>query len=117
MFFLLGYLVEETPCERGENMQTPHRKAREISYLSTEGLGRTNSAQCGNRTHDLLAVRLQCKQCEQLSHCAKAGAHSHTMRGEEWKKGGRRGEEEKRGKKERKKGKGGEKRRKGFCMA
>src|SRR4029434_10135492 len=31
--------------------------------------------------------------------CAKAGAHSHTMRGEERKKGGKRGEEEKRGKK------------------
>ena len=25
----------------GENMQTPHRKAREIAQLSTEGLGRT----------------------------------------------------------------------------
>src|SRR4029434_4209487 len=25
----------------GENMQTPHRKAREIAHLSTEGLGRT----------------------------------------------------------------------------
>src|SRR4029434_7370832 len=24
MFFLLGFLVEETPCEHGENMQTPH---------------------------------------------------------------------------------------------
>src|SRR4029434_10877911 len=24
--FLLGFLVEETPCEHGENMQTPHRK-------------------------------------------------------------------------------------------
>src|SRR4029434_6198256 len=39
--FLLGFLVEETPCEHGENMQTPHRKAREIARLSTEGLGRT----------------------------------------------------------------------------
>src|SRR4029434_439274 len=39
--FLLGFLVEETPCEHGENMQTPHRKAREIAHLSTEGLGRT----------------------------------------------------------------------------
>src|SRR4029434_5132874 len=29
MFFLLGSLVEETPCEHGENMQSPHRKARE----------------------------------------------------------------------------------------
>ena len=27
MFFLLGSLVEETPCEHWENMQTPHRKA------------------------------------------------------------------------------------------
>src|SRR4029434_2924535 len=41
MFFLLGFLVEETPYEHGENMQTPHRKAREIAHLSTEGLGRT----------------------------------------------------------------------------
>src|SRR4029434_7439818 len=41
MFFLLGFLVEETLCEHGENMQTPHRKAREIAHLSTEGLGRT----------------------------------------------------------------------------
>src|SRR4029434_8100549 len=31
MFFLLGFLVEETPCEHGENMQTPHKKAREIA--------------------------------------------------------------------------------------
>src|SRR4029434_293424 len=41
MFFLLGFLVGETPCKHGENMQTPHRKAREIAHLSTEGLGRT----------------------------------------------------------------------------
>src|SRR4029434_6803409 len=33
--FLLGLLAEETPCEHGENMQTPHRKAREIAHLST----------------------------------------------------------------------------------
>ena len=33
--FLLGFLAEETPCEHGENMQTPHRKAREIAHLST----------------------------------------------------------------------------------
>src|SRR4029434_2952904 len=39
--FLLGFLVEETPCEHREDMQTPHRKAREIAHLSTEGLGRT----------------------------------------------------------------------------
>src|SRR4029434_9849836 len=32
---------------------------------------RANSAPCGNRTHDLLAVRRQCKQCKQLSHRAK----------------------------------------------
>src|SRR4029434_5639571 len=38
MFFLLGSLVEETPCEHGENMQTPHRKAREIALCT---LGRT----------------------------------------------------------------------------
>src|SRR4029434_5251572 len=38
MFFLLGFLVEEIPCEHGENMQTPHRKAWEITHLS---LGRT----------------------------------------------------------------------------
>src|SRR4029434_9511779 len=35
MFFLLGSLVEETPCEHWKNMQTPHRKAREIAHLST----------------------------------------------------------------------------------
>src|SRR4029434_3800501 len=29
--FLLGFLVEETPCEHRENLQTPHRKAREIA--------------------------------------------------------------------------------------
>src|SRR4029434_8137225 len=56
-FFLLGSLVEETPCEHGENMQTPHRKAREIAHLSTVHSGedlppRANSAPCGNRTHD-----------------------------------------------------------------
>src|SRR4029434_3386826 len=66
MFFLLGSLVEETPCEHGENMQTPHRKAREIAHLSPVHSGedlppRANCAPCGNRTHDLLAVRRQCK--------------------------------------------------------
>src|SRR4029434_8466981 len=70
MFFLLGFLLEETPCEHGENMQTPHRKAREIAHLSTVHSGedlppRANSTPSGNRTHDLLAVRRQCKQ---LSH-------------------------------------------------
>ena len=39
--FLLGFLVEETPSEHGENMQAPHRKAREIAHMSTGGLGRT----------------------------------------------------------------------------
>src|SRR4029434_9468325 len=73
--FLLGFLVEKTPCEHGENMQTPHRKAREIAHLSTVHSGedlppRANSAPCGNRTHDFLAVRRQCKQCTQLSHRA-----------------------------------------------
>src|SRR4029434_7614060 len=34
--FLLGFLVEETPCEHGENMYTPHRKAREIAHLSQQ---------------------------------------------------------------------------------
>src|SRR4029434_6508486 len=29
--FVLGFYVEETPCEHGENIQTPHRKAREIT--------------------------------------------------------------------------------------
>src|SRR4029434_9137384 len=53
MFFLLGFLLEETPCEHGENMQTPHRKAREIAHLSTVHSGedlpsRANSAPCGN---------------------------------------------------------------------
>src|SRR4029434_6573066 len=52
-FFLLGFLVEETPCGHGENMQTPHRKAREIAHLSTVHSGedlppRANSAPCGN---------------------------------------------------------------------
>ena len=67
--FLLGFLVEETPCEHRENMQTPHRKARGIAHLrSEEDLPpRANSAPCGNRTHDLLALRLQCKH---LSHRA-----------------------------------------------
>src|SRR4029434_870018 len=67
MFFLLGSLVEETPCAHGANIQTPHRKAQEIAHLSTVHSGedlppRANSAPCGNRTHDLLAVRRQCKQ-------------------------------------------------------
>ena len=25
LVFLLGFVVEETPCEHGDNMQTPHR--------------------------------------------------------------------------------------------
>src|SRR4029434_270467 len=75
--FLLGFLAEETPCEHGENMQTPHRKAREIAHLSTVHSGedlppRANSVPCGNQTHDLLAVRLQCKQ---LSHRASDTLH------------------------------------------
>src|SRR4029434_9040023 len=54
MFYVLWSLVEETPCEHGENMQTPHRKAREITHLSTVHSGedlppRANSAPCGNR--------------------------------------------------------------------
>src|SRR4029434_9736422 len=73
MVFLVGFLLEETPCEHGENMQTPHREAQEIAHLSTVHSGEdlppsANSAPCGNRTHDLLAVRRQCKQCKQLSH-------------------------------------------------
>ena len=61
--FCVGVLCGGNPCEHGENMQTPHRKAREIAHLSTEGepAPSTNSAPCGNRTQDLLAVRLQCK--------------------------------------------------------
>src|SRR4029434_6680542 len=73
MFFLLGFLLEETPCEHGENMQTPHRKAREIAHLPP----RANSTPCGNQTHDLLAARRQCKQCKQLSHRATL-SHTHT---------------------------------------
>src|SRR4029434_5101612 len=58
-------------CEHG----TPHRKAREIAHLSTVHSGedfppRANSTPCENRTHDLLAVRRQCKLCKQLSHRA-----------------------------------------------
>src|SRR4029434_4633153 len=37
----VGVLCGGNPCEHGENMQTPHRKAREIAHLSTGGLGRT----------------------------------------------------------------------------
>src|SRR4029434_10704660 len=107
MFFLLGFLVEETPCEHGENIQTPHRKAREIAHLSTEA----PRAPCGNRTHDLLAVRRQCKHLRQ-----SWGTLAHHEGGRK-EKGGKKGGRRKERKKERKKGKGGEKRRKGFCMA
>src|SRR4029434_1067679 len=73
--FYVGVLCGGNPCEHGENMQTPHRKAREIAHPSTVHSGedlppRANSAPCGNRTHELLAVRRQCKQCKQLSHRA-----------------------------------------------
>src|SRR4029434_11062856 len=62
-------------CGHWENMRTPHRKAGEIAHLSTVHSGedlppRVNSAPCGNRTHDLLALRRQGKQCKQLSHRA-----------------------------------------------
>src|SRR4029434_445077 len=75
MFFLLGFLLEETPCEHGENMQTPHREAQEIAHLSTVHSGEdlppsANSPARGTRAYDLLAVRRQCKQCKQLSHRA-----------------------------------------------
>src|SRR4029434_11278143 len=64
--FYVGALCGGNPCEHGENMQTPHKKAREIAHLSTKGLvPSNNSAPCGNRTQDFLAVRRQCKQ---LSH-------------------------------------------------
>ena len=43
--FVLGFYVEETPCEHRENMQTPHRNAREIAHMSTGGLGRTCPAE------------------------------------------------------------------------
>src|SRR4029434_9806423 len=33
--FYVGVLCGGNPCEHGENMQTPHRKAREIAHLST----------------------------------------------------------------------------------
>ena len=57
------------------NTGRTHRKAREITHLSTVHSGedlppRANSTPCGNRTHDLLAVRQQCKQ---LSHRATRG--------------------------------------------
>src|SRR4029434_4500528 len=39
--FYVGVLCGGNPCEHEENLQTPHRKAREIAHLSTEGLGRT----------------------------------------------------------------------------
>ena len=35
--FLLGFLVEETPSEHRENMQNPHRKAREIAHMEAWG--------------------------------------------------------------------------------
>ena len=59
--FVLGFYVEETPCEHGENMQTPHRKAREKARLSTVHSGedlppRANSAPCGNRTHVMMVM-------------------------------------------------------------
>src|SRR4029434_1683243 len=55
--------------------------------------------------HTTLSTRQSHPSTNQARHC-----HSHTTRGEERKKGGRR-------KERKKKGKGGEKRRKGFCMA
>ena len=72
MFLLLGFLVEETPCEHGENMQTPHRRAREIAHCALWGGPAPQSQQRPMResNHDLLAVRQQCKQCKQLSHRA-----------------------------------------------
>src|SRR4029434_1749802 len=68
-FFCWGSYWRKPLCEIGENMQTPHRKARETGHWRPgENLPpRTNSAPCGNRTQDLLAVRRQCKH---LSHRA-----------------------------------------------
>src|SRR4029434_10368417 len=57
-------------------MQTTHRTAREIAHLSTEGAPSTNSAPCGNRTHDLLAVRRQCKHRATVTH---TDTHTHTQ--------------------------------------
>src|SRR4029434_3330291 len=57
--FLCGVCMF-SPCSQGENMHTPHRPAREIAHLSTEGAPSPNSAPCGNRTQDLLAVKHIC---------------------------------------------------------
>ena len=62
--FPVGVPLEETPCEHGENMQTPHRKTREIAHLS---LGRTYSAPCRNR--GILAVKRQCKHLSHRATC------------------------------------------------
>ena len=80
-FFLLGFLVEETPCEHGENMQTPHRKAREIAHLSTEGLGRTcppepTAPHAGIEPMTFLLSRRQCKH---LSHHAMCVCLRYTL--------------------------------------
>src|SRR4029434_6213778 len=68
--FLLGFLVEETPCEHGEEHANSTQKGPGNSppehWRPGENLPpRTKSASCGNRTQDLLAVRQQCKH---LSH-------------------------------------------------
>src|SRR4029434_6815485 len=50
-FFLLGFLVEETPCEHGENMQTPHRKAQERAHLSCEAAVQAPEPPCHSESH------------------------------------------------------------------
>ena len=35
--FYIGVCCRGNPCEHEENLQTPHRKAREITYLALNG--------------------------------------------------------------------------------
>ena len=50
---------------RCEHMQTSHIKVQEIAHQSTDGSGEdacsSNSVPCRNHTHDLLALKQQCR--------------------------------------------------------
>ena len=70
--FMLGFFVEETLVNTGRtcklHTERPGRHTPEHWRPGENLPPRTNSAPCGNRTQDLLAVKRQCKH---LSHLNK----------------------------------------------
>lgn len=75
-FFWTGVHYGGNPCQHGKNMQTPQRKASEITHLESDSpedmfpsASRTSSALGRDQTQGLLAVRQWCQpQCHHATH-------------------------------------------------